>query len=316
MRFYSLILGLTLGLAVSSCGSDDNESGNGSNSEQGNTTQVDVNNTNKYLVTEQTPGIVTSLEFPKLRGGSSAVVAHYANGAFNYAVEWDRDLKSCRWSCYKIDDSNNMQNVSRYYPSSKGQPQYPQDEDFPDSWLANDPFYSSGYDHGHMCPSQDRVNSFMANYQTFYLTNMMPQLNNFNAYVWATMEAWVRNKKKESIKDSNGNTHPFADTLYVVKGGTIDKSEQILPNKVHGMVIPQYYYAVVLCKNYLGYRAIGFWFKHEANSSKNLSPYVVNVDDLEEKTGIDFFCNLPDDIENKVESTPVENIKRLWGLSN
>jgi endonuclease G len=37
---------------------------------------------------------------------------------------------------------------------------------------------------------------------------------------------------------------------------------------------------------------------------------------LEAKTGIDFFCNLPDDIENSVESLPVENIKRAWGLNN
>ncbi|MDY4499614.1 MAG: hypothetical protein SPE04_08590 [Prevotella sp.] len=37
-------------------------------------------------------------------------------------------------------------------------------------------------------------------------------------------------------------------------------------------------------------------------SGDDLKKYVVSIDRLEELTGIDFFCNLPDDIENKVEA--------------
>ena len=40
----------------------------------------------------------------------------------------------------------------------------------------------------------------------------------------------------------------------------------------------------------------------------------MNIDQLESLTGLDFFCNLPDETENHVESLPVENVKRAWGL--
>ena len=52
--------------------------------------------------------------------------------------------------------------------------------------------------------------------------------------------------------------------------------------------------------SYVNYEPLGNW--------------AVNIRDLEEKTGIDFFCNLPDDVENKVETLPIENVKRAWGL--
>lgn len=67
-------------------------------------------------------------------------------------------------------------------------------------------------------------------------------------------------------------------------------------------------------KNSNGYRAMGFWIKHEANKDTNLAKYVVNIDELEKFTGIDFFCNLPDDIENHVEGLPLENVLRAWGF--
>ena len=35
---------------------------------------------------------------------------------------------------------------------------------------------------------------------------------------------------------------------------------------------------------------------------KESQNYVMTIDDIEELTGIDFFANLPDDIENEVES--------------
>jgi endonuclease G len=48
---------------------------------------------------------------------------------------------------------------------------------------------------------------------------------------------------------------------------------------------------------------------HSNDSRKN---YAVSIDTLEELTGIDFFCNLPDDIEEQVESVIVPS---YWGLN-
>ncbi len=263
---------------------------------------------NKNANTAGSNAAVTRLEFPHLAGGTSLVVTHYDNGEINYSVEWDTVKRSCRWSAYELYASNRQSNVSRYYPSNESEAQYPTDPDLHCStaWtVANDPFWRSGYDHGHMCPSADRLNTRTSNIQTFYLTNMMPQVNGFNAGVWATMESWVRNQLK------TGST----DTLYVVKGGTIDNSSQYEATTVHGMTIPKYYYMAVLMKNSSGYKAMGFWAEHKANSDTSLSKYVVNIDTLEQLTGIDFFCNLPDDVENHVEGLALENVLRAWGFN-
>ena len=69
-----------------------------------------------------------------------------------------------------------------------------------------------------------------------------------------------------------------------------------------------------LMKNSMGYRAIGFWAEQQASEwhdDEPLSDYVVTIDELEELTGIDVFCNLPDDIENDVEH---KFSLKAWGL--
>ena len=52
------------------------------------------------------------------------------------------------------------------------------------------------------------------------------------------------------------------------------------------------------------YHAIAFWTLHQdaSDTNKNYGDYAISIDELEKRTGIDFFCNLPDNIENAVES--------------
>ena len=52
------------------------------------------------------------------------------------------------------------------------------------------------------------------------------------------------------------------------------------------------------------YKAIGFWTLHEDAriTNKNFGDYAISIDELEKRTGIDFFCNLPDEIEELVEA--------------
>lgn len=284
---------LFLALTMTACGSDSSD-GTGS-SESANTNS---NFANANPATHR-------LEFPKLKDASAnVVIVHYSGGEVNYSVEYDINKKLSRWSCYEIYASNRETHTQRYYSDSN---QYPQDPLLNAQYRwGTDPFYRSGYDHGHLCPSADRLNSYNANYQTFFLTNMLAQEHTFNAGVWANMETWVRNQITITSKD----------TLYVVKGGTIDNASQYTTMDRTGgkLIIPKYYFMAVLMRNSSGYKAMGFWIEHKANSAKNLTPYVVNIDKLESLTGIDFFCNLPDDIENHIESLPVENVKKAWGF--
>ncbi|MCR5366025.1 MAG: DNA/RNA non-specific endonuclease [Prevotella sp.] len=249
------------------------------------------------------------LEFPKVKGGNSVVLIHSTSDGYgiNYSVEWDKDKKAQRWSCYQMNSSTCVKNTSRYRSDDN---QYPFDPLLPRSdYLSQDCFWSSGFDHGHICPSADRLYSANANYQTFFLTNMQPQYPNFNGgekSPWYRLEGQVRTWASTST----------TEMLYVVKGGTIE-DRQIMDRKIKGeMRIPQYFFVALLLKNKQGYKAVGFWMEHLSGYTKAqpLGDYAVNIDELEQKTGIDFFCNLPDQTEEHVESLPLENVKRAWGL--
>ena len=288
---------------ITSCNKDDD------NSNSSGRTETITNNTNSNFKDLRTA--THRLEFPKLKGGHSTILTHkLSNGEINYSVEWDIDKMSNRWTCYQIYASNALKSVKR--KSQESDNLYPRDP----FWTSNaffpyDPYRGSGYDHGHLCPSQDRVNSRESNDQTFYLSNMQPQVHGFNAGIWAEMEK----KMRTYITNKSGSK----DTLFICRGGTIDKQDQYtyIRNK---FIVPTYFFSVALMKYKIKgqgdwqYNAIGFWFKHENNNGTSLKPYVTSIKEIEEKTGIDFFCNLPDNIERDVESKTLAQMILTWNI--
>lgn len=169
----------------------------------------------------------------------------------------------------------------------------------------------NGYDRGHMIPSADRLATIEANDQTFYGTNMTPQLNSLNAKLWANLEGQVRGWK------GGGN-----DTLYVVTGAVLQSvggNETIRyatnRNDSKRIAIPNYYYKVLLkrtmANNAASYKGIGFWIEHKAADGYVTAAEAKTIDWIEQKTGIDFFSRLDAATQTSVEQTinPA-----LWGL--
>ena len=263
-------------------------------------------NTNKNDAT--TIPELARLEFPKVKGGNNLVIMHRVeNFGITYSLEWDCQKKSQRWSCFQMHNGYPDKNIGRTVDTSvEG---YPQDPDIPSEYLfESDPYWGTGYDHGHICASEDRQYSVDANRQTFYQSNMQPQWNEFNTGIWLSMEQFLQDSKRI-------NTNSFRDVLYVVKGGTIDKESQIIETTSKGLIVPKYFFMAVLCEKGSSYKAMGFWVENKRDDqSRVLSNYVVSIDYLEEQTGIDFFCNLPDNIERNVEGTSKEQMLKDWNL--
>ena len=302
-----LIYLLTLVFALYSCSSGDDSNG----SDGSGTTAEDVN-TNRNLVT--TDAAVARLEFPKLKGGNSIVLVNRTTGdkqydrdEVNYCVEWDCDKKAQRWSCYQMHRGYTG-NYSRVVDGYLFDPKLSSSQ-----YLDKDYFYGSGFDHGHICPNADRKYSYKANEQTFYLTNMQPQYRKFNGYSNKGNDQgeglWVRMENKVRSWSPNATT----DTLYVCKGGTIDSESNIITRIQGKLIVPKYFFMACLLKNSQGYRAIAFWAeqKNEWRTNDDLADYAITIDELEKKTGIDFFCNLPDKTEKEVES---KIALKAWGL--
>jgi endonuclease G, mitochondrial len=146
-------------------------------------------------------------------------------------------------------------------------------------------YKKSGYDKGHLCPAGDRKESYKSFQETFFTSNISPQEHEFNSGVWNRLEDKIRywSTAKEG--------------LYVVTGGVLtDDLKTIGKEKVS---VPNYFYKVLLSKN--GTQMIGFLVPHE-NSNQPLYEFVVSVDEIEKMTGIDFYPNLSDEIENQLES--------------
>lgn len=309
-------------LLLASCGTDVEFNEGGSSSTVRN--NANANDTRLHPVSGR-------LEFPRLdthrsyQAGADYLIVHEASFGVNYCVQWDTEKRAQRWSCYSMHAGNSSSKTDRKPNEKDGKDfsEYPNDPDLPSEFhFTRDPYTGSGYDHGHIIPSADRAYSYneKANRQTFYMTNMQPQLNSFNAGLWLDMENHIHG----SSKIAAWNNSNFRDTLYIVKGGTIDDEANIIRYLGSGenkIPVPKYFFMAILCKSKTagngGYKAIGFWIaQNEANNEKDatLRKYVRNIDELEELTGLDFFCNLPDDIEKAVESLPRENVIKAWNL--
>ena len=223
---------------------------------------------NDFHFTDTTvPGNVSSaatsrIEVPKLKSGN-LFVAHWTreggDSVMTYCLEYDRTKYHSRWVAFRFDGSTRDKSVSRKSYDIK--PQYPADPvlkkllaDIGSSqYIENDASFN-GYNHGHLCASADRLYSRQANDNTFYMTNMSPQLGNFNSYYWVTLENQVQRL---------GRNEKFADTLYVVKGGTIAEGQIIRYVANERMAVPKYYFMAPLKVKNGVYSSIAFLMEHK-----------------------------------------------------
>lgn len=155
-------------------------------------------------------------------------------------------------------------------------------------------YKGSGYDRGHMCPAGDNKWSREAMHDCFYMSNMCPQDPSLNSGAWSALEQACR---KWAV--SEGAVHIVCGPIYEGK-----KHERIGID--HAVDVPEAFYKVVLSLRPGHEKAIGFYYRN-VSGKQPLSQTATTVDDIERRTGLDFFSSLPDDIEQHLES--VSNLK-------
>ena len=261
--------------------------------------QLAGNGSNPVPDPEKPSGYASMLEIPALKGGSmNQFITHTTkrNGKDypTYSLEYSYKNKHSYWIAYRFDNTTGG-NVGRNEA-------YKPDPELPSQYAAkHNDYTNSGYTRGHLCASSDRQYSKEANQQTFYMSNISPQSGNgFNQ----SGSAW--NTGEDKVQAWGYNISRSTDTLYVVKGGTIGEGmiKGYIKNEI---AIPKYFFMAVLFRSGDNYKAIGFYMPHENlkddPDKKDPKKYLMSIDALEQETGIDFFHNLPDNIENTVEAT-------------
>ena len=261
--------------------------------------QLAGNGSNPVPDPEKPSGYASMLEIPALKGGSmNQFITHTTkrNGKDypTYSLEYSYKYKHSYWIAYRFDNTTGG-NVGRNEA-------YKPDPELPSQYAAkHNDYTNSGYTRGHLCASSDRQYSKEANQQTFCVSNISPQSGNgFNQ----SGSAW--NTGEDKVQAWGYNISRSTDTLYVVKGGTIGEGmiKGYIKNEI---AIPKYFFMAVLFRSGDNYKAIGFYMPHENlkddPDKKDPKKYLMSIDALEQETGIDFFHNLPDNIENTVEAT-------------
>lgn len=218
-----------------------------------------------------------SLAYAKVPEGTPEQIIDYEG----FTVSFNKENKTPNWVAWELLGTETEGGESRYDT-------FWQDDNVEGCPTTRD-YSRSGYDRGHMCPAADQKWSHQAMIDCFVLTNMAPQDHALNSGAWATLE------KKERLWAQR-------DSAIVIIAGPIYEKSDVKKIGDAGVRVPSAFYKVIIAPYLEKPRGIGFVYPN-ISSPGNMRDYSMSIDEVEKITGIDFFCNLPDDIEDKIEAT-------------
>jgi endonuclease G len=215
------------------------------------------------------------LETPRLQAGES-YVHHLA-----YGFVYDETHEQAKWIAYcltKKEASGTIERSDNF-----------EEDPLVSSGTATDGDYAkSGYDRGHLAPAADMRWSVKTMEESFYYSNMSPQLPAFNRGIWKKLE--------EKVRDWAVNL----DSVLIVTGPILTPNlPSIGANKVS---IPAYYFKAIV--DFKGPKSKGIAFVMPNQGSKlPLMEFAISINELEKLTNIDFFYQIEDKLESTLEST-------------
>ncbi len=233
----------------------------------------------------------------------------------NYTVFYDPEIYASYWVAYpicKMHLGTGREEGWAFDPAIPTDKQTSVKKGYGVSGLATENYASNYYARGHQCPNADRNGIPEMMLQTYYSSNMTPQLQNgLNGNTWAQLEAAVR----EQVPDN--------DTLYVVTGANYDGQrgsrasvdgeilgEEITNRDGKVLPVPSAYYKILLkvhrdAEGHITEAcSIGFWLPHTdlLHYEYDDPAFIKSVDWIEGQTGFNFFVNVPDRLENQCEA--------------
>lgn len=217
-----------------------------------------------------------ALDYARVAPGTPEQIVEYEG----FRVSFNRDNKTPNWVAWELLGNETEGGSSRSN-------NFWQDEAV-DGCPSTYDYSYSGYDRGHLCPAADQKWSPKAMSDCFSLANMAPQDHSLNSGAWATLE------KKERLWAQR-------DSAIVIIAGPIYEPSDTQRIGDVGVRVPSAFYKVIIAPYLDEPRGIGFIYPN-MSSPGNMRDYSMSIDEVEKITGIDFFYNLPDDVEEKIES--------------
>jgi endonuclease G, mitochondrial len=190
-----------------------------------------------------------------------------------YAVGYSYQYKDPVYSVVNLTAKNSQGNVKR-------KDSFKADSSIPAEHRATlDDYQGAPYDRGHMTSAGDLSWSYDSMIESFLLTNMVPQNPSINRGAFRKLEMTVRDWAV-----IHENLYVYTGPIFSEKFGSIGQ----------GVAIPQHVYKIVYAP--ADNKAIAFIIPNTLNASVGeLSSHIVSIEEIETKTGIEFFPTMPND---------------------
>lgn len=183
-----------------------------------------------------------------------------------YFLQHDSAIKIPLWVSYRLEPAR----VNGCVPRSNA---FAPDQSIPRGARAEMADYAkSGYDIGHVAPNAEQSWDPQVEIESFYLSNMMPQLPGLNRGIWKLLETSVR-----------GWTLQRGHAMIIHAGPIFDErnDKRIGPN---GVIVPNAFYKIVI--DSVTGETLAFLFPHQGGLGNDLSRFQVSIADIEQLTGI------------------------------
>lgn len=196
---------------------------------------------------------------------------------------YDYSTKSPAWSMAYVTKSS----LKGYH--SRDARRYENDEEVPRRYIGwSSAYRGSGHDHGHLTSNSVADYSIKAQQQSFLTSNLAPQDPKLNRYGWKALEKRIRDAIKRS-----GEGYIITGLIYAY-----GPQEDAVKLK-YGITVPTHWYKALYLPR--SKKVYGYLMPNGAVKANEIQRYVVSIDAIEEKAGVDLFPALPDALERRIE---------------
>lgn len=206
---------------------------------------------------------------------SEYIVQHTA-----YRISYNYKTKIANWAAYELTAPEIYKLVERNH-------KFVPDPKIPNFTVVSKDYTHSGFDRGHLVPAADMAFSAATMNESFYLSNIVPQNPSNNKGVWKKLEELARSW---ALEDS---------VLWIVNVPVFDSAYISISPK--NIAVPTYLCKLILARKGKEFKGIAFFIKNAIGDS-NLKLYVKTIDEVEKITGIDFFYQYPQKVQDQFES--------------
>lgn len=228
---------------------------------------------------DKTVGSGRKMELPgAMRGVPERIISHTG-----HTLSFNREHNEPNWVAWELTAEETDGRFARS-DDFQPDPQVPE----PHRVVTSD-YRGAGYDRGHMAPAADMKWSARAMTECFYMSNICPQDHGLNSGPWATLEKACR---RWAVQEG---------CVYVVCGPVFKAGRHKSIGTERHITVPDGFFKVVLSLAEGREKAIGFYYANRSGK-QTMEAAAMSVDAVEELTGIDFFVNVPDKLEERVES--------------